>query len=141
MTEPKSLESFRGAVAQANHANEALLAGRSEPLMACFSHRADASVLGGFGGHELGWRQLAPRLEWVGKTFAGGHCEYEELSTVVGGELAYVVQLERGEARIQGRAEPERLELRVTMVFRLEDGEWRLLHRHADPLIQKKAPP
>jgi hypothetical protein len=140
MTEPQSLESFRAAVAQANHANEELLAGRSGPLVACFSHRADASVLGGFGGHELGWKQLGPRLEWVGETFAGGHCEYEELSIVVGSDLAYVVQLERGEARIKGRAGRERLELRVTMVFRREDGQWKLVHRHADPLVQKKAP-
>ena len=140
MTDSKSEASFRAAVAKANRANEELLAGRSEALIACFSHREDASVLGGFGGHELGWRELGPRLEWVGATFAGGHCEYEEISVVVGTDLAYVVQFERGEARIQGRTEPERLELRVTMVFRREDGEWKLLHRHADPLIEKKAP-
>jgi SnoaL-like domain len=28
------------------------------------------------------------------------------------------------------------LELRVTQVFRLEDAEWRLVHRHASPLIK-----
>jgi hypothetical protein len=27
----------------------------------------------------------------------------------------------------------EQLELRVTQVYRREDGEWRLAHRHADP--------
>jgi ketosteroid isomerase-like protein len=25
--------------------------------------------------------------------------------------------------------------LRVTLVFRRDDGAWRLLHRHADPLV------
>jgi hypothetical protein len=46
----------------------------------------------------------------------------------------------RGEARIVGRAEPLRLDFRVTMVFRREDGAWRLAHRHADPLVEKQKP-
>jgi ketosteroid isomerase-like protein len=25
--------------------------------------------------------------------------------------------------------------LRVTLVFRREEGEWQLVHRHADPLV------
>ena len=30
--------------------------------------------------------------------------------------------------------------LRVTHVFRKEDGAWKLVHRQADPLIDKTAP-
>jgi len=30
--------------------------------------------------------------------------------------------------------------LRVTHAFRKEDGRWRLLHRHADPLVETTAP-
>jgi len=28
----------------------------------------------------------------------------------------------------------------VTQVFRREEGAWRLVHRHADPLLQKQEP-
>jgi ketosteroid isomerase-like protein len=32
------------------------------------------------------------------------------------------------------------MQLRVTHVFGKENGQWKLLHRHADPLIGKSAP-
>lgn len=133
-------DSFDAALARANQANDELIAGRSELLMRCFSHRDDATVLGGFGGHEMGWQALGPRLEWVGKTFLGGRCDYEVLTSWAGTDLGYVVQFERIVARVVGRAEPMRLDLRVTMVFRREPDGWKLLHRHADELVEKQAP-
>ena len=33
-----------------------------------------------------------------------------------------------------GGAAPEPYELRVTQVFRREDGAWKVVHRHADPV-------
>lgn len=131
---------FAVALAAANRANEELLAGRAAALQACFSHAQDISLFGGFGGHEIGWAQIGPRLEWVAQTFAGGHCTYEPLSQVIGADVALVVQLERGDFQLADRTPPRRLGLRVTMVFRREDGVWRLVHRHADPLLEKAAP-
>jgi hypothetical protein len=133
-------ETFAGAVARANRANDELLEGRAELLKECFSHGRDVSLLGGFGGHERGWSEIGPRLDWVAQTFVGGRCEYERLLSDFGEELGYVVQVERGEARLAGRAEPLRIDFRVTMVFRREDGAWRLVHRHADPLVEKHKP-
>jgi hypothetical protein len=133
-------ESFADALAKTNRANDELLEGRSELLKACFSHREDISLFGGFGGHEVGWQQIEPRLDWVARSFAGGRCTYEPLVTFVGSDVASVVQFERGEARISGRAAPLRIDFRVTMVFRLEEGAWRLVHRHADHLVEKQPP-
>jgi hypothetical protein len=47
-------------------------------------------------------------------------------------ELAYIVWIER--AKVGGRQEVSPLALRVTMIFRPEDGTWKVLHRHADPI-------
>jgi ketosteroid isomerase-like protein len=30
--------------------------------------------------------------------------------------------------------------LRVTNIFQKENGEWKLLHHHADPIMNKTAP-
>jgi len=133
-------EQFPDALAAANRANDELLEGRGAPIRECFSHHADTTLFGGFGGHEMGWVQIGPRLEWVAQSFAGGTCRYEIISSAAGRELAFVVQFERGEARITGRATPLSLDFRVTMVFRWEDGAWKLLHRHADHLTDKQKP-
>jgi ketosteroid isomerase-like protein len=50
-------------------------------------------------------------------------------------ELAYVVQLEHLEAKVGGREDITPYSLRSTMIFRPEDGVWKVVHRHADPII------
>lgn len=134
------MTTFADAVARANAANEELLQGRAGALKALFSHRDDTSVLGGFGGHEVGWAEIGPRLDWVAESFAGGHFEYEHVVSAVGDDMGLVVQLERGEVRYRGFDAPARLALRVTMLFRREDGEWRLVSRHADEQVEKRKP-
>ncbi len=133
-------EQFPDALAQANRANDELIRGRGDAIRACFSHREDITLFGGFGGHEAGWSQIGPRLEWVAQSFAGGRCDYEVVASGAGRELAFVVQFERGEARISGRHDPLVLDFRVTMVFRWEDEAWKLIHRHADHLAGKQRP-
>ena len=49
-------------------------------------------------------------------------------------ELAYVVQIERPKAKIGGREDITPFALRVTMISRPEDGEWKIVHRHADSI-------
>jgi ketosteroid isomerase-like protein len=49
------------------------------------------------------------------------------------GDLAYIVELERFETKVGGADEITPVALRVTSIFRRESGEWKLLHRHADP--------
>jgi ketosteroid isomerase-like protein len=46
---------------------------------------------------------------------------------------AYIAAIEHTTAAV-GDAPTQAYELRVTTVFRLEDGEWRVVHRHADPV-------
>jgi ketosteroid isomerase-like protein len=49
-------------------------------------------------------------------------------------ELAYVVQLERTKAKVGGRGDIAPFDLRATMILRPEDGTWKVVHRHADPI-------
>jgi ketosteroid isomerase-like protein len=48
------------------------------------------------------------------------------------GDLAYLVGYERAASSIEGGA-AEELGLRITQVYRRESGDWKLVHRHADP--------
>jgi ketosteroid isomerase-like protein len=49
-------------------------------------------------------------------------------------DLAYTLEIERFEAKVGGREDLTPVTLRVTSVFRREDGVWKLVHRHADPI-------
>ena len=53
--------------------------------------------------------------------------------------LSYIVQIERIKSKVGGREDITPFGLRTTMVFRPEDGEWKIVHRHAAPITT--APP
>jgi ketosteroid isomerase-like protein len=49
-------------------------------------------------------------------------------------ELAYIVEVERYQAKVGGREGITPVAVRVTTIFRPEDGTWKVVHRHADPI-------
>jgi ketosteroid isomerase-like protein len=53
------------------------------------------------------------------------------------GDLAYTVWIERGETRVVGSDELRPSSLRVTHIFRREEGAWKIIHRHADAIMGK----
>jgi ketosteroid isomerase-like protein len=64
----------------------------------------------------------------------------EYLNIGVRGDLGFTVSIERQEgARVGDQQNPSRRALRATQVFRKENGAWKPLHRHADPLIEKQS--
>jgi ketosteroid isomerase-like protein len=107
------------------------------------SRRNDVTIMGGWGAYEKGWTEVGPRYDWAAARFreSGAKVSVEYISSAVGGDLAYTVAIERSEALVAGQDKPAPMALRVTHVFRKEDVAWKLVHRHADPLIDKTAPP
>ena len=134
MNDHPSLREFRWALAQAN---QAMVRGDAAPLKAIYSHQDDITILGGFGGIARGWAQVAPRLDWAASRFSRGTYGQEDVSVVLGGELAYTVTVERNQVYVDDAPTPHTWELRVTQIFRREPDGWRLVHRHADPLVAK----
>ena len=107
------------------------------------SHRDDATILGAFGGYgEKGWDAVGKRYDWASSQYKAGGAtlKVEYVSILVSGDFAYTVGIERQEGARLGDQNPARRALRATQIFRRENGAWKLLHRHADPLVEKKAP-
>jgi len=102
----------------------------------------DATIVGGWGAYEKGWKEVGLRYDWAAARFreSGAKVKVEYLSSGVSGDLAYTVAIERSEVRLVDQDKPAPMALRVTHIFRKENGVWKLVHRHADPLIDKTAP-
>lgn len=109
--------------------------GKPDAWKAMCSRRADASLLGGWGGYERGWEQLGPRYDWAAARFAGGEVTFEEIARYASGDLACTVHFERMRARLVGVNGTVPVDLRVTHIYRREADGWKLVNRHADNLV------
>jgi ketosteroid isomerase-like protein len=131
-------EDFATAVAEVGRAAGAFVAGDEKPYASRWAHGPDVTIYGAWGDHEHGWDEVGPRLTWAAERFVpGGGTEQEIIAMGSSGDLGYTVALERGHAHVVGRAAAAPMLLRVTHVYRRIDGEWRIVHRHADPIAAK----
>ena len=64
---------------------------------------------------------------------------FENIATVLGPELGYIVEVERFEATVRGREGMSPVALRVTTVVRREDKMRKVAHRHADAITSPRA--
>lgn len=113
--------------------------GNPEPYQACWSHTDDVTICGGWGAYKCGWQQVGPRLEWAARRWRGGHTHFDLLGAGASGDLAYTIWIEHGDARLEGVDEFRPVALRVTHLLRREAAGWKIIHRHADAVINKIA--
>jgi ketosteroid isomerase-like protein len=117
-------------------AGAAFVNGDSVPYQELFAQTDEVTLTGPFGGEPgRGWTQLAPRMARAAATFKDGTTQLDLMHAMVEGDLACLVMVERSVAKLGGSDEVEDWVLRVTQVYRKIDGRWRVIHRHADPLI------
>jgi ketosteroid isomerase-like protein len=109
--------------------------GNPEPNKGLWSHREDVSLANPLGPPARGWEQVAQTIERAASNIRDGKMvSFETVATYVTPELAYVVWLERVKAKFGGMEDLVPSVLRVTVIFRPEDGTWKVVHRHADPI-------
>ncbi len=104
-------------------------------MLELWSRRDDVTLANPFGPPVRGWEQVAEIIDRAASQVRDGETVgFEIVEKYVTPELAYVVQIERVKAKIGGSQDITPFDLRVTMIFRPEDGEWKVVHRHADPI-------
>lgn len=135
MTDP-TLESSAQAALDLLHAAMAKVAnGDVSAIKALYSHSNEATSFYGWGGYEKGWDAVSKRWDWAALQFQGGKVAHETISRVLTAEMFYVTELETfSNQRVAGVAGETGWSNRVTHIFAREDGQWRLIHRHANRL-------
>ncbi|SRR6266536_3943520 len=136
MTHPEITDEELGKLAErVREAAGALMQGDIRRYLALVNHAPDYTLMPPTGGPTThGFDSSPASIEAMEKTFAGGgDGDFELVQQYVSGNLAVLVGVEQQHGRVGGLPDQD-WPLRVTLVFRREDSDWRLVHRHADAL-------
>jgi ketosteroid isomerase-like protein len=87
-----------------------------------------------FGPWASGFDQVAAAMRRTSPRYADGRAlRFDRIAEHVESDWAYIVEVERLEAKVAKREYFQPVDLRTTSIFRKEDdGVWRLAHRHVD---------
>lgn len=121
------LHELRAAMARAEEATRQLVHRDPAPFLALLSASDDITLYPAEGGRLVARQDIAEGLAWLAGFVGSATLEFEYLAVHAGREMAYTVGVQR--ARFEdGRV----AEVRVTHIYRREEGEFRLVHRHGD---------
>ena len=124
-------------------ANTAFVNGDPVPWLAITAEKDPQSIFGGFGGlGEVGAATVRQRYLLAAGAFrpSSAEVDFEYRVKDVRGKLAYTVAIERADVLYAGQTELEEQVLRSTMIFRFERGAWKIVHRHADTMVDLQLP-
>jgi ketosteroid isomerase-like protein len=129
-------EDVADLVRRSAEANAALMSGDVGGYLALIKHAEDYTLMAPFGGAPTrGFDTSSERLAALARFFKAGKTDLELVQTYASGDMVVLVIIERQRAEVGGLPEQD-WSLRVTLVYRREGSEWRLVHRHADPLVK-----
>ena len=95
----------------------------------------DPVTLFGAAMMTTGWPEIEAAFDRLATRFSDCTAfDIEVVAAEARGDLAYLVAIEHTTASIGGDL-PAPYSLRVTTIFRREAGAWKVVHRHADPLL------
>jgi ketosteroid isomerase-like protein len=128
-------EDFNQVVEKYHLALGEFMKGRSSPAKELYSQRDDVTLGNPFGPFARGWTQVVETMEKAASHYRDGDAiGFENVAKCVTSDLAYLVEVEQLRSKVGGRSDVTPLALRATSIFRPEDGLWKIVHRHADPI-------
>jgi ketosteroid isomerase-like protein len=128
-------EDFEQAIEASHRALGLIARGDPSGFFELYSDRDDVTLANPFGPPVWGRAEVEEAGNRAAANYRDGRAvEFESFAKCAGGELAYMLEIERFEAKVGGSDNLSEVALRVTSVFRREDGAWKLVHRHADPI-------
>jgi ketosteroid isomerase-like protein len=128
-------------IARQVEAEKALHNGDVTPRLEMWSQEDPVTVFGAMQSN-VGSEGVREVFRWLGTRFS--NCtdyRFELVAAGASGDLAYTLGYEHSTFSMDGGPVQPRT-LRVTHVYRRENGEWKIVHRHADtpPTAQSPLP-
>jgi hypothetical protein len=126
---------------QGEDASRRWMNGDSTGYANLMAHTDRLRIFGPLGGPSpIGWSDGFARAQAAGaRQFHGGVSSTIELvQSYVSDSLVVIVKIERNKVRLADREEPEEWVERSTEVYAREGPEWKIVHRHSDPLVEHR---
>ena len=124
-------------IRRVEEATSVFIRGDMRGYAALVRHADDYTLMAPSGGEpRRGFDTSDEALDALAQFFQGGEAELQVFESYASGDIAVLVAIERQHGVVGGLPEQD-WSLRVTLVFRREGSGWRLVHRHADPLVHE----
>jgi ketosteroid isomerase-like protein len=128
-------EELADLIRRTAEAASAFMRGDMSRYLTLITHADDYTLMAPFGGAPTrGFDLSSERLAELERYFRAGESELELVQSYASGDMIVLVMIERQHGEVGGLPDQD-WSLRVTLVYRREGSEWRLAHRHADPLV------
>lgn len=108
----------------------AMVNGDANALKAIWSHSEEVSTMHPVGGRQLGWEEVWNTWNQVSQVSTDGKVVLKEQVIWAEASLAYETGVEQAEFKIAGTKTSG--DVRVTNVYRKENGSWKIVHHHTD---------
>jgi ketosteroid isomerase-like protein len=128
-------QDLESAIDASHKALDAILRGDPSIYKALFSDSEDVTLGNPFGPYARGRKRVEETLAGAASNYRDGEAsEIELIAKYAADNLACVVEVERGRTKVGGGQGIVAVAVSVTSVYRLESDNWKLVHRHADPI-------
>ena len=128
-------ESFNEFVTRRKRASDAYVNGDPDPVDKIATHVSPATFFGPSGDYVEGADKVNAVNKKGAESFApGGENHFDILQTDSDDRIGFLAGIQRTTVTMKGKEKPVSMNLRITELFVRQEGEWKLVHRHADPL-------
>ena len=118
-------------------AARAYVTGNPEPLGKITARDSEATFFSPGGGYEKGTENVSSVYTRDAKAFGKeGVTDFEIIQSGAGVDIGFWTGFQTANVTLGGKEVS--MKLRITEIFRRENGEWKMVHRHADPLAEKE---
>jgi ketosteroid isomerase-like protein len=122
-------------IQRSEESNAVLMRGDIDRYRALVTYTDDFTLMSPFGGAPTHGRDLtSERWEAMGRFFRNGTFTQELVQSYGAADMVVLAIIEHCTVEVGGLP-LQHWPLRVTLAYRRDGSEWRLAHRHADPLV------
>lgn len=134
----KHLKDFESFMKVRLQASTDFVEGKFEPLEKISVLKSPATIFPPPGIFVQGANEVNKFNEKGAANFLpGAKNEFEVMHQDADEHIAYWTGIQRSTVKMKGQDDDIIFNLRVTEIFRKENGEWKLMHRHADKLTEQ----